>query len=69
MRAVLKPPTIKDAGDDPNATHGATLFVELRLATRKGVAFMRRMVLAPVTRTGFITYVGRNQRSILMRVK
>ncbi|ETX10838.1 cobalt-precorrin-6A synthase [Marinomonas ushuaiensis DSM 15871] len=54
----MKTATIKDAGDDPDATHGATLFVELRLAPEKGVRFHAAQGVGTVTRTGLLLDVG-----------
>ena len=54
----MKTATIKDAGDDPDATHGATLFVELRLASEKGVRFHAAQGVGTVTRTGLLLEVG-----------
>jgi cobalt-precorrin-5B (C1)-methyltransferase len=54
----FKTATIKDAGDDPDATHGATLFVELRLAPEKGVRFHAAQGVGTVTRTGLLLDVG-----------
>lgn len=54
----IKTSTIKDAGDDPDATHGATLFVELRLAPEHGVRFHAAQGVGTVTRTGLLLEVG-----------
>jgi cobalt-precorrin-5B (C1)-methyltransferase len=54
----MKTSTIKDAGDDPDATHGATLFVELRLSPEKGVRFHAAPGVGIVTRTGLLLDVG-----------
>ena len=50
--------TIKDAGDDPDATHGATVFVELTLSLRPGVHFYAAEGVGTVTRTGLLLDVG-----------
>jgi cobalt-precorrin-5B (C1)-methyltransferase len=50
--------TIKDAGDDPDVTHGARVFVELRLVTRLGVSFKAASGVGVVTRTGLVLAVG-----------
>lgn len=50
--------TIKDAGDDPDVTHGATVFVELRLTEAKGVHFRASKGVGIVTRTGLPIDVG-----------
>ena len=44
--------TIKDAGDDPDVTHGATVYVELRLTDEPGVRFKPAAGVGTVTRTG-----------------
>ncbi|QUX96787.1 cobalt-precorrin-5B (C(1))-methyltransferase [Marinomonas sp. CT5] len=56
--AGMKTSTIKDAGDDPDATHGATLFVELRLSPEQGVRFHAAQGVGIVTRTGLLLDVG-----------
>ncbi len=58
IESGFKTATIKDAGDDPDATHGATLFVELRLAPEKGVRFHAAQGVGTVTRTGLLLDVG-----------
>lgn len=50
--------TIKDAGDDPDATHGATVFVELTLIDTQGVYFSAAKGVGTVTRTGLLLDVG-----------
>ncbi|OMH33560.1 cobalt-precorrin-5B (C(1))-methyltransferase [Motiliproteus sp. MSK22-1] len=50
--------TIKDAGDDPDVTHGATVFVELRLVKDKGIQFSAAKGVGTVTRTGLVLEVG-----------
>lgn len=54
----MKTATIKDAGDDPDATHGATLFVELRLSPEQGIRFYAAQGVGTVTRTGLLLDVG-----------
>ena len=49
---------IKDAGDDPDATHGATVFVELKLTETTGVKFYAAKGVGTVTRTGLVLNVG-----------
>ena len=44
--------TVKDAGDDPDVTHGATVFVELVLKDEKGVTFHAAKGVGTVTRAG-----------------
>ncbi|OUS32041.1 cobalt-precorrin-5B (C(1))-methyltransferase ['Osedax' symbiont bacterium Rs2_46_30_T18] len=50
--------TVKDAGDDPDATHGATVFVELALITEPGVVFKAAKGVGTVTKTGLLLEVG-----------
>ena len=50
--------TIKDAGDDPDVTHGATVFVELSLSTQAGVRFKAAEGVGTVTRAGLPIAVG-----------
>ncbi|MAM88687.1 MAG: cobalt-precorrin-5B (C(1))-methyltransferase [unclassified Hahellaceae] len=49
---------IKDAGDDPDATHGARLWVEIRLLQRPGVEFAAGAGVGTVTRKGLSLAVG-----------
>lgn len=49
---------IKDAGDDPDATHGARLWVALRLLTSPGVRFVAGKGVGTVTRKGLVLAVG-----------
>jgi len=50
--------TVKDAGDDPDATHGATVFVELRLCKEPGVKFKAASGVGTVTKVGLLLDVG-----------
>lgn len=50
--------TIKDAGDDPDVTHGATVFVELRRERAPGVRFRAAAGVGTVTRSGLALAVG-----------
>lgn len=54
----MRTATIKDAGDDPDATHGATVFVELRLTDEQGVQFKAAQGVGTVTRTGLLLDIG-----------
>ncbi len=54
----IRTATIKDAGDDPDATHGATLFVELRLTKEKGIKFKAATGVGTVTRDGLVLDIG-----------
>jgi len=49
---------VKDAGDDPDVTHGATLFVELRLSATPGIVFRNARGVGVVTRDGLPLAVG-----------
>ena len=50
--------TIKDAGDDPDATHGATVFAQVELCTIEGVQFHAAEGVGIVTREGLSIAVG-----------
>ena len=50
--------TVKDAGDDPDVTHGATVFVELRQTQQAGVQFRAADGVGTVTRSGLAQAVG-----------
>ncbi|TEW52369.1 cobalt-precorrin-5B (C(1))-methyltransferase [Psychromonas algicola] len=54
----IRTATIKDAGDDPDATHGATLFVELRLTSEQGIVFKAAEGVGTVTREGLVLEIG-----------
>lgn len=49
---------IKDAGDDPDATHGARLWVRLELSRETGVVFQAGKGVGTVTRSGLPVPVG-----------
>ena len=49
---------IKDAGDDPDATHGARLWVEVILRAESGVQFIAGAGVGTVTRKGLVIPVG-----------
>jgi len=55
---AVRAATIKDAGDDPDVTHGATVFVELRRAGESGVRFRAGPGVGTVTRPGLALAVG-----------
>lgn len=57
-RNGIRVATIKDAGDDPDVTHGATVFVELALSQEKGVRFYAAQGVGTVTRTGLLLEIG-----------
>jgi cobalt-precorrin-5B (C1)-methyltransferase len=50
--------TIKDAGDDPDVTHGAVVFARVRLRSEPGVAFHAGPGVGTVTRAGLTLAVG-----------
>lgn len=50
--------TVKDAGDDPDVTHGATVYVELHLVEKPGVVFKAAQGVGTVTREGLMLAVG-----------
>lgn len=50
--------TIKDAGDDPDVTHGALVFARVRLAPEPGVRFVAGPGVGTVTRPGLVLSVG-----------
>lgn len=54
----IRTSTIKDAGDDPDATHGALIFVELRLVEQAGIVFKAARGVGTVTREGLMLAVG-----------
>lgn len=49
---------IKDAGDDPDATHGARVWVRLALREESGIAFAAGAGVGTVTRAGLPIAVG-----------
>ena len=55
---TVRTTTIKDAGDDPDVTHGATVFVELILRSEPGVKFSAAEGVGTVTRAGLSVAVG-----------
>ena len=50
--------TIKDAGDDPDVTHGAKVFVELTLIDKNIIEFQAAKGVGKVTRDGLSLAVG-----------
>ena len=50
--------TTKDAGDDPDATHGATVWVSVKLVAQKGISFIAGKGVGTVTRSGLVIDVG-----------
>ncbi|WP_233835635.1 cobalt-precorrin-5B (C(1))-methyltransferase [Paraburkholderia sp. ZP32-5] len=50
--------TIKDAGDDPDVTHGAVVFARVRLVAEPGVIFRAGPGVGTVTRAGLTLPVG-----------
>jgi len=55
---AVRTAVIKDAGDDPDATHGATVFVELSLTENSGIEFRAAKGVGTVTRAGLSLAVG-----------
>ena len=49
---------IKDAGDDPDVTHGATIFVELTLIPTNEIIFTAAQGVGTVTRDGLALAIG-----------
>ena len=58
LASGVRTSTIKDAGDDPDVTHGASIFVELRLVDEPGVRFKAGQGVGTVTRAGLSLAVG-----------
>ncbi|MFM0009960.1 cobalt-precorrin-5B (C(1))-methyltransferase [Paraburkholderia sediminicola] len=50
--------TVKDAGDDPDVTHGAIVFARVRLRAEPGVIFRAGPGVGTVTRAGLTLPVG-----------
>ncbi|MFJ4056404.1 cobalt-precorrin-5B (C(1))-methyltransferase [Pseudomonas sp. NPDC089743] len=50
--------TLKDAGDDPDVTHGALLYSQVRLRQAPGVRFVAGVGVGTVTRPGLVLAVG-----------
>jgi len=50
--------TIKDAGDDPDVTHGALVYSRVRLSEQPGVRFIAGPGVGTVTRPGLVLNVG-----------
>ncbi|CAN7590462.1 cobalt-precorrin-5B (C(1))-methyltransferase [Trinickia sp. LjRoot230] len=50
--------TVKDAGDDPDVTHGAVVFARVRLSAVAGVRFHAGPGVGTVTRAGLVVPVG-----------
>lgn len=50
--------TIKDAGDDPDVTHGALLYSHVRLHAEPGIRFNAGLGVGTVTRPGLVLGVG-----------
>ena len=50
--------TLKDAGDDPDVTHGALLYSQVRLLTEPGTRFVAGTGVGTVTRPGLVLAVG-----------
>jgi cobalt-precorrin-5B (C1)-methyltransferase len=50
--------TLKDAGDDPDVTHGALLYSQVRLQQQPGIRFVAGLGVGTVTRPGLVLAVG-----------
>ena len=50
--------TLKDAGDDPDVTHGALLYSQVRLLDAPGIRFVAGQGVGTVTRPGLVLAVG-----------
>ena len=50
--------TLKDAGDDPDVTHGALLYSQVRLTAESGIHFVAGQGVGTVTRPGLVLAVG-----------
>lgn len=50
--------TLKDAGDDPDVTHGALLYSQVRLLAETGIRFVAGTGVGTVTRPGLVLAVG-----------
>ena len=50
--------TLKDAGDDPDVTHGALLYSQVRLQAEPGIRFVAGTGVGTVTRPGLVLAVG-----------
>ena len=50
--------TIKDAGDDPDVTHGARVYVNLSLTNKVGINFLADKGVGTVTKDGLLLAVG-----------
>lgn len=55
---VVRTSTIKDAGDDPDVTHGAEVFVELRLTSQTDIILKAGRGVGTVTRDGLALAIG-----------
>ncbi len=56
--SIVRARTIKDAGDDPDVTHGATVFTDIKLVANAGVVFKSAKGVGIVTRAGLALEVG-----------
>jgi len=58
VESTARAATIKDAGDDPDVTHGAKVFVDLQLVSEPGIQFKAGDGVGTVTRDGLALAVG-----------
>lgn len=56
--SMVRASTIKDAGDDPDVTHGAEVFIELKLLALAGIVFKAAKGVGTVTRDGLALSIG-----------
>ncbi|WP_420591904.1 cobalt-precorrin-5B (C(1))-methyltransferase [Bacterioplanoides sp.] len=57
-KPAVRTSTIKDAGDDPDVTHGAEIISELYLTKQPGITFHAAEGVGTVTREGLLLAVG-----------
>ncbi len=57
-RTRVKASTIKDAGDDPDVTHGAEVFVEIQLIAQPDIVLKAGKGVGTVTREGLVLAIG-----------
>jgi cobalt-precorrin-5B (C1)-methyltransferase len=55
---IAEAATVKDAGDDPDVTHGAIVFARVRLSSKPGVRFFAGPGVGTVTRAGLALAIG-----------
>ena len=55
---IARASTIKDAGDDPDVTHGARVYVDIQLQQQPAIEFLAAEGVGTVTRAGLALAVG-----------